>query len=127
MYREKRIWSNAKRKTYNGYTYDSGFEANEAYKLDMLQKAGEILNWERQVNLSLEVNGYKVCDYKIDFIVTHNDGLIEYIECKGIAFPAWRIKFKLFEALYCEKPNVKITVVKQKNNWNMRKLKKVEK
>lgn len=124
MYREKRIWSNAKKANYNGYIYDSKFEAHQAYELDMLMRAGEIKSWERQVNLPLKVNGYKVCDYKIDFIAYHNDDIIEYIEVKGIAFPVWRLKFKLFEALYSDKPNVKLTVIKQKNNWSMRKLRK---
>jgi hypothetical protein len=126
MYREKRIWSNAKSANYNGYTYQSKFEAGYAQSLDLLLTANEIKKWERQINLPLEVNGYKVCDYKIDFIVYHNDGLIEYVECKGIAFPVWRLKWKLFEALYGDKPDVKLTVIKQKNNWTMRKIKKVK-
>ena len=74
-----------------------------------------------------EVNGYLVCKYRIDFVVIHNDGLIEYVELKGYPFPLGMLKFKLFEAIYSDKPNVKITMIKQKNNWNMRKLKKVGK
>ena len=127
MYRERRIWSNAKKAKYNNYIYDSNFEADYAAELDLLLKAGEIKKWERQVNIPLEVNGYLICNYKIDFIVYHNDDIIEYVEIKGIAFPVWKLKWKIFEALYGDKPNVKLTVIKQKSNWNMRKLKKVVK
>jgi hypothetical protein len=126
VYREKRIWSNAKSSNYNGYIYQSKFEAGYARDLDLLQKAGEIQRWEKQVNIPLIVNGYEVCKYKIDFIVYHNDGIKEYIECKGIAFPVWRLKWKLFEAIFGDLVNVKLTVIKQKNNWNMRRIKKVK-
>lgn len=127
MYREKYKWSNAKKSNYDGYIYDSHFEAGYARDLDLLQRAGEIKRWEKQVNIPLIVNDYEVCKYKIDFIVYHNDGIKEYVELKGIPFPVGILKFKLFEALYSDIPDVKITMIKMKSNWNMRKIKKIKK
>ena len=127
-YYQKTYYTNAKKTEYNGYKYDSKLEAGYAQELDLRKKAGDILDWERQVILNLEVNGYLVCTYKIDFIVYH-EGETEYVECKGYPTPQWRLKWKLFEALYT-KPGNKLTVemqgkykppkarkIKTINNW----------
>ena len=74
MYTVQKKWTSAKKQEYNGFKYDSGFEANYAWELDMRVKAKDIKSYERQVNLDLIVNGYRVCQYRIDFIVHHNDG-----------------------------------------------------
>lgn len=121
-----RKWSNANDSMYNGNRYDSGFEANFARELDLRVKAKDIKSWERQVQIPLIVNSYLVCNYRIDFVVYHNDGTREFIETKGYAFDTWKLKWKLFEALYSDLPDVKLTVIKQQNNWNMRKIKKIK-
>ena len=128
-YYVKKKWTTAKKSNYGGYTYDSGFEANYARELDLRVKAKDIKSYEKQKTLELIVNGYLVCTYRIDFIVYHNDKTIEYVETKGVAFPVWRIKFKLFEALYGDKENVKITVVQQGNNprWRVPKPRRIKK
>lgn len=115
MYNVRTKWTTAKRSEYNGSIYDSGFEASYAKELDLRKNAGDIKDWDRQTVLDLVVNGYLVCTYKIDFIVYHNDGITEYVECKGWATPVWRLKWKLFEALYSELPDVKLTVVQQRS------------
>lgn len=104
-------------KTSKQNGYDSKFEASKAQDLDLLKKAGEIKDYEAQKTLELVVNGYLVCTYKIDFIVHHNDGVTEYVETKGYATPTWKLKWKLFEALYGDKPNVKLTVEYQGKKW----------
>ena len=124
MYLQKNRWSTSKKKIVDGKVYDSGFEAGYAQDLALRQKAGEIKKWERQVNLDLVVNGYIVCQYRIDFIVYYPDGIIEYVETKGYAFPVWRLKWKLFEALYSKKKNTRLLVVKQRDNFKLQKLKK---
>lgn len=126
MYLEKTKWTTAKKQEFDGWLYDSKFEAGYAQELMLREKAKDIKSWERQVNLDLIVNGYVVCQYRIDFIIHHNDGTTEFLETKGWASPVFRIKWKLFEALYSEKPGVFLTIVKQKSNWNMRKLKKAK-
>lgn len=111
-YYVKTYYTNAKKTTYNNYQYDSKFEANYAQELDLRKKAGDIKDWERQKTLELVVNGFIVCTYRVDFVVYHNDGTIEYVETKGWWSPYAKLKFKLFEALF-DKPGVKITVVQQ--------------
>lgn len=125
MYYEKKSWTTAKKQEYNGFRYDSGFEANYAAELDLRIKAKEISGYDKQVNLNLIVNNYIVCQYRIDFIVYHLDGTMEYVETKGYATDTWKLKWKLFEALYSDLPDTILTVVKQ-GSFKMRKLKKIK-
>ncbi len=125
MYYQKRRWSTAKKVNYDGYIYDSKFEAGYAAELDLRVKAKDIKSWEKQVTIPLVVNGYKVCDYRIDFVIHHNDDTTEYVELKGVAFPTWRLKWKLFESLFGDRPGVQLTVIKQRDNFKLRKIKKV--
>lgn len=98
-------------KKQNGF--DSKFEAGYAQELMLRKKAKDIKDYKCQVPIELIVNGYKICTYIIDFVIEHNDGTKEYLETKGYSMPVWRLKWKLFEALYSEKPNTKLTVVMQ--------------
>lgn len=116
MYYVKKQWTNAKKQVVNGFRYDSGFEATYGMFLESELKAKHIKGFERQVNLDLVVNDYKVCQYRIDFIVYHLDGITEYIETKGYHTDTWRLKWKLFEALYSDLPDVKLTIIQQGNS-----------
>lgn len=118
-------WTTAKKQTYNDLKYDSGFEARYAQELDLRVKWKDIKRWERQIKIPIDVNGYHICNYFIDFVVYHNDDTIEYVETKGYATEVWRLKWKLFEALYSDKPDVKLTVVKQRSNFKTPKAKKI--
>lgn len=101
------------RKTeYNGIKYDSKKEAEFAQQLDLLKRAGEVRSWERQKRISLDINGYHICNYYIDFVVTCADGVEEYVEVKGFETEVWRLKWKLFEALWADKPDVRLIVIK---------------
>lgn len=113
MYYVKKRWTNAKKTNYGGHKYDSGFEGNYAAELDLKLRKGVIKSWERQVKIPLDVNGYHICNYYIDFIVHHLDGTTEYVETKGWQSEVWKMKWKIFEALYSDKPDVKLTVVQQ--------------
>ena len=124
MWYQKTRWSNSKKQVFQGERYDSGFEAGVAMELFAKKKAGEIKDWKRQVKIPLVVNGFFIANYFIDFVVTHLDNSTEFLEAKGLAFPTWRIKHKLLEALYGDKPDTKITVIKQANNFTLRKIKK---
>jgi hypothetical protein len=123
MYYQKTYYKSAKKSEYQGSIYDSKFEAQVAFDLDMMQKAGDIIKWERQQTIPLIINGYKVCDYIIDFIA-YRDGETEYIEAKGYPTPVWKLKWKLFEALYT-KPENKLTVIMQ-GKYKVPKLRKVK-
>jgi len=113
MYLQKTRWTTAKKQTFNGIKFDSGFEARYAKDLHFRQAAGEILSWEAHVKIPLTVGKYIVCDYFIDFVVHFPDGSTEYVETKGWPSPVWRLKWKLFEALYSDKENVRLIVEKQ--------------
>ena len=102
----------AKRQEYNGILYDSKLEAGYAAELDLRVKAGDIKRWERQVKISLDINGYHISNYYCDFLLFHNDGTKEYVECKGMELEPWKTKWKIFEALMSKKKRVKLTVQK---------------
>jgi hypothetical protein len=82
--------------------YDSKGEAGYAMELDGWKRSGHVLKWERQVKVALVVNGKKVCTIVPDFLVTYPEGRVEYHEYKGRATPLWRLKVKLFQALFPE-------------------------
>jgi hypothetical protein len=100
---------------YKGFKYDSMAEAKYAWELDMRLRAREFQSWEPHGKLKLEVNGFWICDYEIDFIVYHHDGTIEYVEVKGAIEPLWQAKWNLLEALTHNKPHIKRTLVPAKN------------
>ena len=112
MYYQKHSYYDIKKSGKN----DSKFEAGKAQELELLKKAGEIVGFKEQVKIALEVNGYHICNYFIDFVIEHNDGEIEYLETKGYATDVWKMKWKLFEALY-DKPGNKLTVEYQGKSW----------
>lgn len=98
---------------YGGFTYHSRAEARYAQELDFQVKAGEIARWERQIKISLDVNGQHICNYICDFRVFMPDGAVELHEVKGFATEIFRLKRLLFEATYLvEHPEVKYVVVK---------------
>lgn len=125
MYQIKKQWTNAKKQVVNGFRYDSGFEATYGMFLESELKAKRIKNFDRQINLPLIVNDYKVCDYRIDFIVYHLDNSTEYVEVKGYQTDTWKLKWKLFESLYSDKPDVKLTIIQQ-GSYKPPKLRKVK-
>jgi hypothetical protein len=105
-----------KTQTYNGHNYDSTFEEEYAQALDYSLKSRDIKKWERQVKLDLKVNGVHITNYYIDFVVYHNDGTKEFIEVKGYENEVWKMKWKIFEAVFedfKEGPDDFMTVVKQ--------------
>lgn len=103
----------AKRQEYDGRTYHSKKEAGYAAELDILKKAGDVLMWEPQFKVSLDVNGYHITNYFVDFKVWYKDGTIELVEIKGFETEVWRLKRKLMEAVYLkENPEIKYVVVK---------------
>lgn len=101
----------ARQKEYKGIIYDSTLEARYAAELDYRLKANEIKEWERQVKFPLVVNNILICTYIIDFVITKNDGTKEYIEIKGFETKDWKIKKKLFTALF---PGLNYSIIKSK-------------
>lgn len=114
---DKKDPSNARIKSsrtdYNGMWFQSKLEANYAMQLDFRIKAGEVKEWKRQHKIQIIVNGVKICNYFIDFVVTLADGSIQYVEVKGMEQEVWRLKWKLCMALKDKiAPGVEWIVVK---------------
>lgn len=101
----------AKRTAYNGRTYHSKAEANYAAKLDLLMTArgkNRVISWTPQVGIPLSVNGQLITTYIVDFEVYYSDRT-EVHEVKGVETAVWKLKRKLFEALY---PNAVLRIIK---------------
>lgn len=109
LQRSKNKYGNV-RAEYNGSSYMSKKEANYAFELDLQVKAKEIKEWRKQVRVPLKINGVLICTYVVDFLITHNDDSEEYIEIKGFETKDWKLKYKMFKALF---PDKKLTVIKK--------------
>ena len=99
----------ARKTTYKGITYASKWEANRAYELDMLEKAGRIKDLQKQVRFILQegfVNnrGEKVrpISYIADFVYTVKCGakVVEDTKSPATKTELYRVKKKMFEYKY---------------------------
>ena len=124
MYYHTSKWGRAKKTVVDGKKYDSHCEAAYANELILRVKAGEIQGFDSHVRQELNVNGFHIADYYIDFVVYHNDGTVEMVETKGLPTPVWVLKWKILEALTSEDPNIKLTLVQQKK-FKMRRIRKI--
>ena len=88
------------KRTYKDVVYDSLAEARYAAELDLKVRAGVIRKWRRQVPFDLTVNGERVCRMRLDFEVEWPDGRLELVDVKGHATADWKLKAKLFWAVY---------------------------
>lgn len=86
------------KQTYGGFSYDSKREAEVAWELDQRKKSKDIMDWDKQRKIEFYgPNGSKICNYYVDFVITHNDGHLEYLEVKGFKTAVWALKKKLME------------------------------
>ena len=101
----------SKKTEYKGIVYDSKFEAERAYQLDMLQRAGKIKDLERQKRFILQ-DGYinnqkqkiRPISYIADFVYTDKNGTkyVEDVKSPATRTAEYRIKKKMFEYKYPE-------------------------
>ena len=89
----------AKKITVDGIVFDSKKEARRYGELKLMQKAGKIQDLDIHFPIDLEVNGVKICTWVCDFVYYQNDDLI-YEDTKGVKTPVYKLKKKLFEALF---------------------------
>jgi len=87
-------------KCLSGHYHDSRKEATHCNRLLADLQDGKIKSYKTQVSYALNINGHKICRHIVDFVVENNDGSIVVNEVKGFATKDWKIKYKLFEALY---------------------------
>ena len=98
----------AKKTLAEGLLFDSKAEAARYLDLRLMERAGEIKRLSTQPRYALAVNGVKVCDYIADFSyhrVTGKDATAHVLEDvkgarTGAAWAMFRIKAKLFRAIY---------------------------
>jgi len=91
---------NSQKTFFNGRTYDSRQEAQDAMWLQSLLKHGKIRALEEQKRIGLHVNGMRICEHVVDFMVTLNDNRTKAVETKGVPTRIWQIKKRLFMALF---------------------------
>lgn len=116
----KRGKYHASPKKYKGSVYHSTLEANYAAYLDMMKKASNprdrVTKWERQVKISLDVNGVHIANWYCDFKVWFADGRSEYHEVKGMETDIYRRNVKHFHAQY---PKETLVVIKARDYKNL--------
>lgn len=88
----------------DGITFHSAKEAKRYGELKLLEKAGEIRELVLQPRFPLDVAGVKVATYVADFkyLERDEDDLWQLVveDVKGFRTPVYRLKAKLFSALY---------------------------
>jgi hypothetical protein len=126
MWNQRNRYFSTKKVISQGKSYDSKFEAQYGMLLEDKLKKGEIAGFDTHYRIPLIVNGYTICNYYVDFAIYHLDETTEYCETKGWMSDVFRIKWKLFCALFEDDPNIKITLEMQ-GKFNPPKLRKTKK
>ena len=112
------------------HNHASKLEAEYCDQLRLLKKTHNIVGYEVQQKFELKVNGKHICNHIVDFLVYTNKLLVESCpglqeayqpevhETKGFVTRDWKIKRKLFEALY---PGIKYIVIGGQKTWETRR------
>lgn len=99
---------NAVKVKRDGHTFDSKAEAKRYGELKLLAKAGHIQNLIVHSRWQLKVQGSVICFYEADFEYIENNRVI-LEDVKGVATAVFKLKAKLFKALY---PGIQLKVLK---------------
>lgn len=93
----------AKKVVVDGITFDSIKESRHYLYLREMVRTGEISNLIVHPRYNLDVNGVKICDIVPDFEYEEN-GVTVTVDVKGMKtgtpYQLFRVKAKLFKALY---------------------------
>lgn len=84
----------------DGITFASKKEANRYQDLKLLEKAGEIIDLDRQITFSLDPYSVHVCNYIADFVYETRDGKQVVEDVKGHRTKEYRIKKRLMLACH---------------------------
>ena len=95
----------AKKTEFNGYKYDSKFEASVAQELELRKEAGDILDYDRQYKVEMwayDQNGKQAMkvSHKVDFRIHHKDGSFELYEAKGVETRDYKMRRKWLETFW---------------------------
>ena len=86
----------------DGRLFDSKAEAARWQELQLLERAGEITELERQVEYELipKQKGERAVKYIADFRYVDNEGKTVVEDTKGVKTPVWIIKRKLMRRVH---------------------------
>lgn len=87
---------NAIRTVSDGIKFASKREARRYEELKLMQKAGEVVFFLRQIPFYLPGNIKYVCDFQVFF----KDGTVRFEDVKGMRTPQYKAKKRMVEALY---------------------------
>lgn len=103
-------YKNIRCKCELGHIHLSRGEARWCEQLELRRKSGEFKRFEVEKNYRLEINGVLICNHKPDFTIyptdDNNNFWIE--EYKGFPTDLWKMKMKIFKALF---PRVDYVVI----------------
>ena len=111
----------AKKTEFDGYKYDSKFEASVAADLTLRKKAKDIKDFDKQYKVEMwayDKNGKPAMKktHKVDFRIHHNDGSYELLEAKGVETSDYKDRRRWLETFWLpEHPDHTYTVVKQRS------------
>lgn len=77
--------------------FQSKKEAAYFFRLEILVRAGTVLEFKRQIPYVVILNSGEKITYVLDFLVSYTDNHIEYIDVKGKRLPEYLLKKKLVE------------------------------
>lgn len=106
----------ARKTDIDGERFDSKGEADRFSQLRLLERARMIQSLSRQPRFILCVCGQEVCEYRADFAYFEN-GRQVIEDFKGVLTPEFRLKRKLFCALY---PGLELRVTSSKGEVKVR-------
>ena len=81
---------------YDGHHYASKLEFRYLQTLELQKKAGLILFFLRQVPFHLPGGVKYICDFQVFYV----DGVVKFVDVKGVETSEFIIKKKLVEATY---------------------------
>jgi len=96
-----------------GHSHPSKGEAEHCDKLHMVFRSGTY-RWKRieyERKYLLQVKGQLVCSHRPDWTITREDDSLSVVEFKGAETRDWKLRMKLFKALF---PEIEYTVVKRR-------------
>ena len=99
--------SNAKGVRIDGFWFGSGAEARRYQELRLMEAGGLISNLVVHPPFPIYVGGDEICTYVADFKYKKPNGNTVIEDVKGFPTEVFKLKRKLFEALY--KTNLLVT------------------
>lgn len=95
----------------DGLTFDSKLESKRYEELKILKLSGMVKDYQMQVKFPIVYNGFLICTYKADFVVSWSNGEKTIEDCKGVKTPVYNLKKKLLKIIL----GIEIVEIFQKN------------